>query len=97
MAANQDQGVWGILVRYHPDFGGSRAESEVYALWQTDLGSHKKLDLMKAHVIAALEGMGKPPAFLYHLRMWGCDWIGRAPTAGIGMGFWANQLPMPLN
>ena len=97
LAANQEQGVWEILVRHTPDFGGACSETEVYALWQTDLGFYRKLDLMKAIVIDALQGMAKPPAFSYHLRMWGCLWIGRAPTVGQGMGFWANQLPMPLN
>ena len=46
--------------------------------------------MMKAHVIAALEGMGKPPTSLYHLRIWGCEWIGRGPTSDIGMVFWLN-------
>ena len=97
VAANQDEGVWEILVRHEPHFGRVRSETVVYQLCQTHLGFYTKLDVMKAIVVDALHGMPKPPAFAYHLRMWGCLWIGRAPTLGQGMGFWANQLPMPLN
>ena len=97
VAANQDEGVWEILVRHDPHFGCVCSETVAYALCQSHPGFYRKLDVMKAIVIDALRGMVKPPPFSYHLRMWGCLWIGRAPTLGQGMGFWANQLPMPLN
>ena len=80
-----------LQVHCNPNFGGSVAETVTLELWACDVGLYRKLGRMAAMVRAAMD-MGKEPAFLLHLRFWGCEWISRSPTDADGMGFWARPI-----
>ena len=94
-AAKRDN-VWAIQVHRNPNFdvGFKKDTTVVCELWRHPHHFYVTFDRMRAMVIAAVQ-QGGPPTFPYHLRIWGAELIGRAPSGALGMGFWENRCRWP--
>ena len=54
-------------------------------------GMYSLLRLLSGRVRRELQMTWTPPAINFHLRFWGCKWIGRVPTDATHMGFWVRE------
>ena len=89
--------AWKIAVQRNPrfDYDSKRERTVVFEIGMMSGGLAPLLWTFKA-MVEAVAQQGKTPAWTIHMRAWGCQAIGRAPSDSTGMGFWANNCQWPL-
>ena len=90
-------GVYTITVQRNPKFDrdSKRERTVVWEIGMLSGGLAPLLWKFKA-MVEAVAQQGRTPSWTWHMRAWGCQAIGRAPSDVIAMGFWANKCRWPL-
>ena len=91
-------GLWVLQARRNPFFDGpsdsKRVRTVAFELTMSE-GLAPLIWKMKS-MVEAVAKQGKTPSWDFHLRAWGCEAVGRAPSGTIGTGFWGTNRPWPL-
>ena len=91
-------GKWGLTVLRDPwfDRDDKRDRTVVFLIGMLSGGMAPLLWTFKSECEKVAD-MGRTPSWDFHLRLWGCKCIGRAPTDSMYMGFHENNCPWPPN